>query len=93
MLRITVSGQDSSCRIIKLEGKLLHDWINEVRRLFLDVDGGPIPTLDLSGLSFVDREGAELLLQLLRNGVRIESCSPFVAELLGLDRDTNAYAQ
>jgi len=89
MLKITVAGHDSSCRIIKLEGKLLNDWIDEVRRLFLDVDGGPFPGLDLSELTFVDREGAELLLQLLRQGVRIESCSPFVAELLGLDREPN----
>jgi len=89
MLKITDSGQDSSCQIIKLEGKLLQDWIGEVRRLFLDVDEGPFPGLDLSGLTFVDREGAELLLQLLRRGVRIESCSPFVAELLGLGREPN----
>jgi hypothetical protein len=89
MLKITVSGQDSFCQIIKLEGKLLHDWLDEVRRLFVDVHDGPFPSLDLSGLTFVDREGAELLLQLLRQGVRIESCSPFVAELLGLDREPN----
>lgn len=90
MLKITVSGQDASCQIIKLEGKLLHDWIGEVRRLFPDVDEGPFPSLDLSGLTFVDRDGADLLLQLLRQGVRIESCSSFVAELLGLDREPNA---
>jgi anti-anti-sigma regulatory factor len=89
MLKITVSGQDSSSQIITLEGKLLHDWIDEVRRLFLDVDECRSPALDLSQLTFVDREGAELLLQLLRQGVRIESCSPFVAELLGLDREPN----
>ena len=75
MLKITVSGQDSSRRTIKLEGKLLSDWIDEVRRLFLDVDDLS-PGLDLSELTFVDREGAELLLQLLQQGVRIESCSP-----------------
>ncbi len=90
MLKITVSGQDSSRRIIKLEGKLLHDWIGEVRGFFLGVDKVSFPGLDLSGLTFADREGAELLLQLLRQGVRIESCSPFVAELLGLDREPNA---
>ena len=90
MLKITVSGQRSSSQIIKLEGKLVHDWIDEVRRLFLGVDDGPFPGLDLSELTFVDREGVELLLQLLRQGVRIESCSPFVAELLGLDREPNA---
>jgi hypothetical protein len=48
MLKITVSGQESSCRIIKLEGKLLHDWVDEVWRLLLDVDEGPNPGLDLS---------------------------------------------
>jgi hypothetical protein len=89
MLKITVSGQDSSRRVIKLEGKLLSDWIDEVRRLFLDVDGCLSLGLDLSALTFVDRDGTELLLQLLRQGVRIESCSPFVAELLGLDRELN----
>ena len=89
MLKITVSGQDSSRRVIKLEGKLLSDWIDEVRRVFLDVDECVSPGLDLSELTFVVREGAELLLELLRQGVRIESCSPFVAELLGLDREPN----
>jgi hypothetical protein len=89
MLKITVSETDSSRRVIKLEGKLLGDWIDEVRRLFLDVDECLSSGLDLSQLTFVDREGAELLLQLLRQGVRIESCSPFVAELLGLDREPN----
>lgn len=89
MLKITVRRQDSSQRVIRLEGKLLSDWIDEVRRLFLDVDECPSPGLDLSQLTFADREGTELLLQLLRQGVRIESCSPFVAELLGLDREPN----
>ena len=73
MLKITVSGQDSSRRMIKLEGRLLSDWIDKVRRLFLDVDEGLSPGLDLSELTFVDREGAELLQQ---QAVRIHSCSP-----------------
>ena len=86
MLKITVSGQDSSRRVIKLEGKLLSDWIDEVRRLFLDVDECLSPGLDLSELTFVDREGAELLQQ---QAVRIHSCPPFVAELLDWDRKAN----
>jgi len=89
MLKITVSGQDSSRRMIKLEGKLLCDWIDEVRRLFLDVDECLSPSLDLSGLSIVDRPGAELLQQLLRQGVRIHSCSPFVAGLVHWDCKAN----
>ena len=40
-------------------------------------------------LSFVDRPGAEMLRQLLRQGVRIHACSPFVAELLHWDHNPN----
>ena len=61
MLRISVSEQDPSCRIIKLEGKLLQAWVDEVRRLCVETEEGSLPSLDLSGLSFVDRPGAEML--------------------------------
>ncbi len=85
MLRITDSGQDAT-RIVKLEGKLLGPWVDEVRGLFVGTEADSFPTLDLSGLSYVDRSGVEMLEQLLRPGVRLESCSPFVAELLHWDR-------
>jgi anti-anti-sigma regulatory factor len=89
MLRISVSEQAPLCRIIKLEGKLLQAWIDEVRRLCVETKEGSFPSLDLSSLSFVDHAGAELLHQLLRQGVRIHCCSPFVAELLHWDRKAN----
>ena len=89
MLRISVSEQDPSCRIIKLEGKLLQAWVDEVHRFCVEAEDGSLPSLDLSGLSFVDRRGAEMLQQLLRQGVRIHACSPFVAELLHWDRKPN----
>ena len=89
MLRISVSEQDSSCHIIKLEGKLLQAWIDEVRRLCVETEEGSFPSIDLSRLSFVDRAGVEMLQQLLQQGVRIHSCSPFVAELLHWDRNAN----
>ncbi|WP_148595051.1 STAS domain-containing protein [Aquisphaera giovannonii] len=87
MLRISVSERVPSCRIIKLEGKLLEAWVDEVRRVCVEAEEGPLPGLDLSGLSFVDRRGAEMLKQLLRQGARIHACSPFVAELLHWDRE------
>ena len=89
MLRISVSEQEPSCRIIKLEGKLLQPWVDEVRRHFVTTHGGLVPGLDLSGLSFVDSPGAELLQHLVQQGIRIHSCSPFVAELLRLNCDPN----
>jgi len=89
MLRITVCGEDGGSRTVKLEGKLLEAWIDEVRCCVVGCGEGRLPTLDLSGLRFVDRHGAELLEQLLKQGVRIRSCSPFVAELLDWDRNPN----
>ncbi len=89
MLKISVSEQAPSCRIIKLEGKLLQAWIDEVGCLCVKAEDGSLPRLDLSSLSFVDRAGVELLQQLLRQGVRIHACSPFVAELLHWDRKPN----
>jgi hypothetical protein len=86
MLKISVSEQDPAYRIIKLEGKLLQAWVDEVRRFCVEAEDGSLPSLDLSGLSFVDRVGAEMLQQLVRQGVRIHACSPFVAELLHWDR-------
>ncbi|HZV05251.1 MAG TPA: hypothetical protein VE999_09235 [Gemmataceae bacterium] len=50
MLRISVSEQNPSCRIIKLEGKLLQVWVDEVRRLCVEAEEGSLPSLDLSGL-------------------------------------------
>jgi hypothetical protein len=89
MLRITDSGPNPSGSTIKLEGKLLKPWVEEVRGLFDAAKGPTLPLLDLSCLSFIDREGMELLQQLLGRGVRITRCSPFVAELLRRDGKWN----
>jgi hypothetical protein len=89
MLKITNSRQNASDRTVKLEGKLLGPWVDEVRSLFTGTDAESFPLLDLSGLSYVDRPGTEMLQQLLQQGVRIESCSPFVAELLRWDHQQN----
>jgi len=82
MLRITRSDQDGLGPRVKLEGKLLEPWVDEVRSLFTAHASTPLPRLELAGLTFVDAAGADLLRQLLRRGVQVESCSPYVAEVL-----------
>lgn len=83
MLKVTQTNSHGGA-IVKLEGKLLQPWVDEVRTLFPPAAGDSLPRLDLSALTFVDAVGTELLRQLLRQGVAIESCSPFVAALLQL---------
>jgi hypothetical protein len=85
MLRITQSNARGGEAMVKLEGKLLEPWVDEVRRLFLAAAGNSPRRLDLSTLTFADAAGTELLRQLLREGVAIESCSAFVAALLQLN--------
>jgi hypothetical protein len=87
MLRITTSPENGNVPCIRLEGKLLQPWVDEVRGLFAAADADPLPRLDLSGVTFVDAAGTELLRELLRRGARIESCAPYVAELLHLERN------
>ena len=81
MLKISNTGQVGSDCTVKLEGKLLRPWVEEVRQQF-EGDVVAVPRLDLSSLTYVDREGTELLLLLLDRGVQIDSCSPYVAEVL-----------
>jgi hypothetical protein len=83
MLRIsTVQGSDSS-PILRLEGKLLEPWVDEVKRACSALtDSKSRLHLDLCAVTFVDVAGARFLRELLQRGAAIVSSSGFVAALL-----------
>jgi hypothetical protein len=86
MLKIMGIEGPEATQTFKLEGKLLEPWVGEVLRVCTSRDGWSGRTsLDLSGLTFVDRAGAELLKDLIHRGVTVCACSRFVAELLHLE--------
>jgi hypothetical protein len=85
MLKITKIGSRDSTQTIKLDGKLLEPWVAEVLNVCAQESAQPGRNLDLSGLTFVDQAGAELLRDLIRRGITISACSGFVAELLHLE--------
>jgi ABC-type transporter Mla MlaB component len=87
MLRITTRQEDESL-LLKLEGKLLEPWLDEVRRV-CSASGTPQDRirLDLAAVTFADADGAALLRELIRNGVAIDACSGFVALLLDGDKN------
>lgn len=72
--------------VLKLEGQLLHAWGPELsaacERWFTGVANR---RLDLRHVSFVDASGVVALRALIDQGVRIDGCSSFVAELLALE--------
>jgi ABC-type transporter Mla MlaB component len=86
MLKITVIHDDGFERVLKLEGKLLADWIGELHEACrrARAESGHLQ-LDLSGLSFADVPGTIALRELIRQGVTITITSPFVGELLKED--------
>ena len=83
MLKITEIARSDAGRTFKLEGKLLGPWVDELRNVCtpalarLEQVG-----LDLAAVTFVNAAGAELLRELIRQGIIITQCSAFVAELL-----------
>lgn len=83
MLKITTAHDDGFERVLKLEGKLLADWIGELHDACRTAraETGHLK-LDLSGLSFADVSGTIALRELIRQGISITTTSPFVGELL-----------
>ena len=87
MLRIIRIVGSSSVNTLKLDGKLLGSWVDEVRNTYaLTMAKSSRCCLDLSALTFVDAAGAELLRDLIQSGVAVVACSSYVAELLQLAR-------
>jgi hypothetical protein len=71
---------------IKLEGEILKPWIGAVREACTTPDSQFRPLrLDLAAVSYVDTAGAQLILDLMREGIEIATCSSFIGELLHLE--------
>jgi ABC-type transporter Mla MlaB component len=85
MLRITRMVGNDSVDTLKLEGKLQGPWVLEANDAHaLAASEASRTCLDLSGLTFADAEGADLLRELIRSGAHVVGCSSYIAELLQL---------
>jgi ABC-type transporter Mla MlaB component len=83
VLKITEMAQNDSGRTLKLEGKLLGPWVDELRNVCRQLlNRAKQVGLDLAAVTFVNAAGAKLLRELIRDGIIITQCSAFVAELL-----------
>ncbi|PYU98538.1 MAG: hypothetical protein DMG26_18440 [Acidobacteria bacterium] len=73
MLKVTVERGDR-VTTIKLEGKLSGPWVDEAAKVWSDVVGGTAAkdvVVDLSGVTFIDKEGKKLLGQMLGQGAQL----------------------
>jgi ABC-type transporter Mla MlaB component len=81
MLKIEVAERRRDRVTLRLEGRLVGPWVEEVRRTCEPFLGdGPALTLDFSRVSFVDRDGVALCRRLRQRHATLRHCSPFVKE-------------
>jgi anti-anti-sigma regulatory factor len=89
MLRITIQD-DAHHPTLKLEGKLVGLWVDELRRAcqsWLPALGGRSLRLDMRGVSFVDAEGQQLLREIYeKTAATFLADSPLTAYFGGCNR-------
>jgi len=85
MLKLTWLTQAGQVPTLKLEGELLEPWVDAVRDACTIWGRSKRLRLDLAAVTYVDAPGAQLLRDLMREGVAIAACSSFIAELLNLE--------
>ncbi len=81
MLKITRKTKGRTAWL-KLEGKLIGPWVEELRATCEGPGADPNFKLDLSDLTFVDSAGELLLRQLISSGHKIQACSSYLTEVL-----------
>jgi ABC-type transporter Mla MlaB component len=68
---------------LKLEGRLIGPWVNELRVMCENYLANERPVkLDFADVSYADRGGVALLIDLQERGVELMNCSSFLAEEL-----------
>jgi ABC-type transporter Mla MlaB component len=85
VLKITSEAGTDGAERFRLDGRLTSEHLAELSgAIGPALDSPRRVTVNVSGLTFVDSEGARLLKELSARRVDISGCSNFVAHLLGL---------
>jgi anti-anti-sigma regulatory factor len=82
MLKIS-EPMTSRAVTLKLEGRLIGPWVDELKDTCeRHLAAERSVNLDFADVTFADRAGLALLLQLRAQGVTLVNCSPFLEEEL-----------
>jgi anti-anti-sigma regulatory factor len=83
MLRIEKVGEDAATVTLKLEGRVVAQWVaaleEECQRVLRTAKR---PILDFAGVTFIDRNGVAMLGKMNGGRVQVVNCSPFLRALL-----------
>ena len=87
MLRIEKVGEDADTVTLRLEGKVVAQWVaaleQECQRV---LQGSKRLNLDVAGVAFIDRDGVAMLGRMNGKRVQVVNGSPFLHELLRCPR-------
>ncbi|NKE70281.1 STAS domain-containing protein [Candidatus Manganitrophus noduliformans] len=83
MLKVTRVAENDKTVTLKLEGRIVGEWIDMLERECKVCLGKRSKLiLDLSAVGFVDKRGVEMLKAVQGDRVRLTGCSLFLSELL-----------
>lgn len=83
MVRITIKDAGTEKTTVKIEGRIVLDWIQVVESECHDLlSRGESVFLDLSGVIFVGSEGASMIRRLLDKGCVLANCPLFIQHVL-----------
>ena len=81
VLKIT-STSDTVGTTLKIEGRIVGGWVDELSRAVAAARSADYLALDLSQVTFVDAAGAVFLRNAAANGIDLTNSSDFVAGLI-----------
>ena len=84
MLKISIVDTPAQCRIV-LEGQLIALWVTELKKtwkaLSAGLDGREF-VVDVSDVTFINREGENALLELMRHGAKFQCRGVFTRHIV-----------
>jgi len=84
MLKISIVEGKKQRRLV-VEGKLVAPWSDELKaaceRAGLRLDGREL-IIDLTNITTISRQGEEMLLELMKQGVKFGGCGVYTSEIL-----------
>ena len=93
MLKIDVIGEDGGVVAVKLHGRLVGPWVDELERACERIAAsGASAVLDLGALSFADHRGVALLHALSGHGDACRAAGEYRATLRALKSKADAAA-
>ena len=86
MLRITPTREGDNSLQVRLCGQLTKDYLPEVQRLLEEGSGSQTVSLDLTNVTFVDREAMVFLCSAKSRNIVIENCPSYVTRWIQQER-------